>query len=95
LTERKVLLKHVLKNSLIPIITVFANIFPAAVGGSVILESIFAIPGMGKLGYEAILNLDYPIIMAVFTVSGALTILGYIVADILYALVDPRISLNK
>jgi peptide/nickel transport system permease protein len=50
---------------------------------------------MGKLGYEAILNLDYPIIMAVFTVSGALTILGYIVADILYALVDPRISLNK
>lgn len=95
LTERNVLLKHVLKNSLIPIITVFANIFPAAVGGSVILESIFAIPGMGKLGYEAILNLDYPIIMAVFTVSGALTILGYIIADILYALVDPRISLNK
>ncbi len=95
LSERTVILKHVLKNSLIPIITVFANIFPAAVGGSLIIESIFAIPGMGKLGYEAILNLDYPIIMAVFTVSGALTILGYIVADVLYAFVDPRISLNK
>lgn len=95
LKEKTVILKHVLKNSLIPIITVFANIFPATVGGSIILESIFNIPGMGKLGYEAILDLDYPIILAVFTISGALTVFGYIVADILYAAVDPRISLMK
>lgn len=95
LKEKTVILKHVLKNSLIPIITVFANIFPATVGGSLILESIFNIPGMGKLGYEAILDLDYPMILAVFTISGALTVFGYIVADILYAAVDPRISLTK
>ena len=95
LKEKTVILKHVLKNSLIPIITVFANIFPATVGGSLILESIFNIPGMGKLGYDAILDLDYPMILAVFTISGALTVLGYIVADILYAAVDPRISLTK
>jgi len=95
LSEKRVLLKHVLRNSAIPIITVFANIFPAAVGGSVILESIFDIPGMGKVGYEAILNLDYPMILAVFTISGGLTVFGYIVADILYAVVDPRISLSK
>ena len=95
LKESTVVLKHVLKNSLIPIITVFANIFPATVGGSLILESIFNIPGMGKLGYDAILNLDYPMILAVFTISGALTVFGYIVADILYAAVDPRISLTK
>ena len=95
LNQRKVILKHVLKNALLPIITVFANIFPAAVGGSVILESIFGIPGMGKLGYEAILNLDYPVILAVFTISGGLTVLGYLVSDILYAVVDPRISLNR
>ena len=95
LKEKTVILKHVLKNSLIPIITVFANIFPATVGGSLILESIFNIPGMGKLGYDAILDLDYPMILAVFTISGALTVLGYIIADILYAAVDPRISLTK
>ena len=95
LSEKTVILKHVLKNSLIPIITVFANIFPATVGGSLILESIFNIPGMGKLGYDAILDLDYPMILAVFTISGALTVLGYIVADILYAAVDPRITLTK
>ena len=95
LNEKTVILKHVLKNSLIPIITVFANIFPATVGGSLILESIFNIPGMGKLGYDAILDLDYPMILAVFTISGALTVLGYIVADILYAAVDPRITLTK
>jgi len=95
LKEKTVILKHVLKNSLIPIITVFANIFPATVGGSLILESIFNIPGMGKLGYDAILDLDYPMILAVFTISGALTVFGYIVADILYAAVDPRISLTK
>lgn len=93
--ERTVLLKHVLRNALLPIVTVFANIFPAAVGGSVILESIFGIPGMGKLGYEAILNLDYPMILAVFTISGGLTVLGYLVADVLYAVVDPRITLNR
>ena len=95
LSETKVVLKHALRNSLIPLITVFANVFPAAVGGSVIIEVIFSIQGMGLEGYNAILNYDYPMIMAIFTISGALTVLGYLVADILYSVVDPRISIKK
>ncbi len=95
LSEKKVVLKHALRNSLIPLITVFANVFPAAVGGSVIIEVIFSIQGMGLEGYNAILNYDYPMIMAIFTISGALTVLGYLVADILYSVVDPRISIKK
>ena len=95
LSEKKVVLKHALRNSLIPLITVFANVFPAAVGGSVIIEVIFSIQGMGLESYNAILNYDYPMIMAIFTISGALTVLGYLVADILYSVVDPRISIKK
>lgn len=92
LPERKVIYKHGLRNALLPIITVFANIFPLAIGGSVILESIFTIPGMGNEIYQAILNQDYPMIIAVFTLTGVFTMLGFLVSDILYAIVDPRIS---
>ena len=95
LSEKKVVLKHALRNSLIPLITVFSNVFPAAVGGSVIIEVIFSIQGMGLEGYNAILNYDYPMIMAIFTISGALTVFGYLVADVLYSVVDPRISMKK
>ncbi|MDC0202034.1 ABC transporter permease, partial [Flavobacteriales bacterium] len=94
LSERTVILKHALRNSLLPIITVFAAIFPMSIGGSIIIEVIFSIPGMGFEIYQAILNSDYPMIIAFFTVTGFLTMLGYLVADILYALVDPRISYN-
>jgi len=92
LGEKTVVLKHALRNSLLPIITVFANIFPLAIGGSVIIETIFTIPGMGFEIYNSILNSDYPMIVAVFTIIGFLTMVGYLVADILYAVVDPRIS---
>jgi peptide/nickel transport system permease protein len=92
LGEGKVVMKHALRNSLLPIITVFANIFPLAIGGSVIIETIFTIPGMGFEIYNSILNSDYPMIVAVFTIIGFLTMLGYLIADILYAVVDPRIS---
>ncbi|MDC3050385.1 ABC transporter permease [Flavobacteriales bacterium] len=92
LGESKVVMKHALRNSLLPIITVFANIFPLAIGGSVIIETIFTIPGMGFEIYSSILNSDYPMIVAVFTIIGFLTMIGYLVADILYAVVDPRIS---
>ena len=92
LGEKKVILKHALRNSLLPIITVFAAIFPMAIGGSIIIEVIFSIPGMGVEVYNSILNYDYPMIITVFTISGFLTMLGYLVADILYAVVDPRIS---
>ena len=92
LNEKTVVIKHALRNSLLPIITVFANIFPVAIGGSVIIEVIFSLPGMGFETFSAILNYDYPMIVAIFTISGFLTVIGYLVADILYAVVDPRIS---
>jgi peptide/nickel transport system permease protein len=62
------------------------------IGGSVIIESIFSIPGIGQLGFEAVLSRDYPVIMAIATVSAFLTLIGILIADMLYVLVDPRIS---
>lgn len=95
LSERTVIYKHALRNALLPIITVFANIFPVAIGGSVVLEVVFTIPGMGKEVYDAIVNQDYPMVVAVLTITGVLTLIGYLVSDILYAVVDPRISYSK
>lgn len=95
LSTNAVVWRHGFRNSLIPIITVFANIFPAAVGGSVILETIFSIPGMGSQIYESIQSHDYPMIVAVFSLTGMLTLLGYLISDILYAIVDPRISFSS
>lgn len=94
LAESKVVFKHALRNSLIPIITLIANLLPLMIGGSVIIEQIFSIEGLGKLSFEAVLNRDYPLLMAIFTLSGVLTLLGILLSDILYALVDPRISYN-
>lgn len=95
LSENKVIYKHAFRNALLPIITVFSNIFPLAIGGSVILETIFSIPGMGQMIFQAILSKDYPVIISVFTLTGILTLVGYLVADILYAIADPRISYSK
>jgi peptide/nickel transport system permease protein len=92
LPDGKVVWKHALRNSLLPIITIFAAVFPAAVGGSVILESVFTIPGMGLEAYNAISQQNYPMIIAVLTLTSVLTLIGYLVSDILYAVVDPRIS---
>lgn len=92
LGEKQVAYKHALRNALFPAITVFANVFPFAIGGSVILETIFTIPGMGLETFMAIQNQNYPVIVAVFTITGMLTLVGYLVSDILYAVADPRIS---
>lgn len=92
LSEYKVVTKHALKNAMLPMITMFANIFPAAVGGSVILETIFSIPGLGFEIYHAVISTDVPMIVAVFTITGFLTVIGYLFSDILYALIDPRIK---
>lgn len=92
LAEHVVIMKHALRNSLIPIITLFAFLLPAMLGGAVIIETIFSIPGMGKLSLEAILSRDYPLIMGIFTISAFLTLAGLLLSDILYAVVDPRIS---
>jgi peptide/nickel transport system permease protein len=95
LHEKKVVLKHALRNSLIPIITLFGGIFPALVGGSVIIETIFSIPGVGQLAYQAIIARDYPLIMAELVISAVLTVIGLLIVDILYAFVDPRIAFTK
>ncbi len=92
LPKHIVLLKHALRNALIPIITILAGILPAMIGGSVIIESIFSIPGIGQLGFEAVLSRDYPVIMAIATISAILTLIGILIADLVYVLVDPRIS---
>jgi peptide/nickel transport system permease protein len=95
LEEKEVLWKHGFKNSLLPIITLFASVFPLAISGSIVIEIIFSIPGMGKLAYEALVARNYPIVYTVVMFSAILTLIGYLVADILYAVVDPRISYNK
>lgn len=95
LADSTITWKHALRNSLLPIITLFAAVFPAAIGGAIALEIIFSIPGMGKIGYEAVVGRNYPIVFAVMMFSAILTLVGYLVADILYAVIDPRISFSK
>jgi peptide/nickel transport system permease protein len=95
LAERSVIYRHALRNALIPLITLVAALIPNLIGGSVIIESIFSIPGMGELSFKALVARDYPMIMAVFTISAILTLVGMLVADVLYSLADPRISYGK
>ena len=95
LPERLVVYRHALRNSLIPIVTLMADLMPALIGGSIVIETLFSIPGMGALSYEAVLARDYPLIMAIFTLSAFLTLLGILVADFLYTLIDPRIGYAK
>jgi peptide/nickel transport system permease protein len=95
LAERVVVFKHVLRNSLIPQVTILASILPGLIGGSVIIETIFSIPGLGQLGYESVLARDYPTVMALFTVSAVLTLLGILISDLLLAVVDPRIAFGR
>lgn len=95
LPERAVILKHALRNSLIPQVTILAEILPALIGGSVIMETVFSIPGLGQLGFEAVLARDYPIVLALLTVSALLTLIGILLSDILLAVVDPRIAFGR
>lgn len=95
LAERVVVLKHALRNSLIPLVTILASILPGLIGGSVIIETIFSIPGLGQLGYESVLARDYPTVMALFTVSGVLTLIGILISDLLLSVVDPRIAFGR
>lgn len=95
LSEWKVVMRHGLKNALIPIITLMSTLLPALLGGSVIIEQIFSIPGMGRLGFEAVLTRDYPVIMAIATISACLTLVSIMIADVMYAVVDPRISFER
>jgi peptide/nickel transport system permease protein len=92
LSEWLVVYRHALRNSLIPIVTLMADILPALIGGSIVIETLFSIPGMGALSYEAVFNRDYPLLMGIFTVSALLTLVGILISDFLYTLVDPRIA---
>jgi len=94
LPERLVIGKHAFRNGIIPIVTLMAHLLPALLGGSVIVESIFNIPGMGRLVYDSFLARDYPVIMAVSFFSAGLVLAGMILSDVLYMVVDPRISLD-
>ncbi len=94
LNERVVIFKHAFRNALLPIVTILAFLLPAMFGGSIIIESIFSIPGMGQLGFEAVLSRDYPVIMAITTISALLTLVGLLLSDLLYAILDPRIQLD-
>ena len=92
LPERTVILRHALRNSLIPMITLVGDVLPILVGGSIVIETLFSIPGMGFLIYQAVFNRDYPVVMAVFTLSAIVTLIGILLSDFLYTLVDPRIT---
>ncbi len=95
LSEKTVIFKHVLRNSLIPQVTILASILPGLIGGSVIIETIFSIPGLGQLGFESVLARDYPTVLALFTVSALLTLIGILISDLLLAAVDPRIVFGR
>jgi peptide/nickel transport system permease protein len=85
--------KHALRNALLPFVTMFGLILPGLIGGSVIIESIFSWPGMGRMAYEAILARDYPVILTLNFVSAILVLIGTFISDLLYLAVDPRIRL--
>jgi peptide/nickel transport system permease protein len=95
LSSRIVIYKHVLRNSLIPMVTIMASLLPILIGGSVIIETIFSIPGIGQLGFQAVLARDYPVVMATLTISSVLTLVSILLSDILLTLVDPRISFGR
>jgi peptide/nickel transport system permease protein len=91
LAERRVIWKHAFRNSLIPMVTLLGLTLPELVNGAYIIESVFGWPGMGRLGVSSILSRDYPVVMGVTMLSAVLVVLGNLIADVLYALVDPRI----
>ncbi len=94
LPEKVVIYKHALRNALLPLITILGLSLPGLIGGSVIFESIFGIPGVGQLMWQAVMARDYPVIMANLFLISLLTLLGNFLADLGYALADPRIRLN-
>ena len=83
---------HGLRNALLPFITMFGLTIPGLIGGSVIFETIFAWPGMGRLGFEAILARDFPVILTLNFFAAVLVLLGTLISDVLYAVADPRIK---
>jgi peptide/nickel transport system permease protein len=94
LSERDVIYKHALRNALLPVITILGLSIPGLIGGSVIFETIFAIPGMGQLFYMSVMARDYPTIMGILLIGAVLTLVGNMIADVSYAIADPRIRIS-
>jgi len=95
LSEREVIYKHALRNALLPAITILGLSIPGLIGGSVIFETIFAIPGMGQLFFMSVMARDYPTIMGVLLIGAILTLVGNLIADVSYAVADPRIRISS
>ncbi len=94
LPESIVIIKHAARNGMIPILTLLATMLPVLIGGSVVIEVIFGIPGMGRYMFESITTRDYNAVMAVMLISSGLTLIGMLISDLSYALVDPRITFD-
>ncbi|MBF0507567.1 MAG: ABC transporter permease [Deltaproteobacteria bacterium] len=94
LRESVVIYKHALRNALMPVVTILGLSVPGLIGGSVIFESIFAIPGMGQMFYQSVMSRDYPVVMGGLVIGAVLTLLGNLLADMSYALVDPRVRVR-
>jgi peptide/nickel transport system permease protein len=92
LGETRVILRHAFRNTLIPVVTLLGLLLPSIIGGSVILEVMFNWPGMGRLFFESMLARDYPTIMALEVISATLVLVGVLLSDLSYGLVDPRVS---
>jgi peptide/nickel transport system permease protein len=91
LPEETVYYKHALRNALLPIITLFGFLIPGLIGGAIIMETVFAWPGIGRLAYQAVLARDYPVVMTINTITAVLVLIGNFIADVLYGIADPRI----
>ena len=95
ISERRVIWRHAFPNALFPLITMFGNLLPSVVAGSIIIELIFSIPGVGLLTFDSILSKDWPIVYALLLLTAILTVFGILLADLLYAWVDPRVQLGQ
>jgi len=87
-------MKHALRNALIPFVTLLAGVLPTLFGGAIITESVFSWPGIGKLFINSLVASDYPVAIAYLLISTFLTLVGFLVSDVLYTIVDPRIRMN-
>jgi peptide/nickel transport system permease protein len=95
LTEKRIVFKHAFRNALMPVVTILGLSVPGLIGGGVIFETIFAIPGMGQLFFSSTMSRDYPTIMGILVTGAVLTLFGNLIADIAYAFVDPRVRVKK
>lgn len=95
LSTRQIIWKHAFRNALIPVVTTFVTVLPAAIGGSVIIESIFNYQGMGLMTIDAVINRDYPVLITIFSLACLFSLIASLIADLIYSTIDPRIKLNK